>query len=111
MKNSRQPWNDGIPRTASGEFDVQAIIDMPPPEFPDLGDDSKVILTLHITEAEANTIQALYGFARGATVDAPIPVIMAWWEHYGKISERISKRVDTLTPNVDERQELEDFKA
>ena len=54
LKNSRQPWNDGIPRTASGEFDVQAIIDMPPPEFPDLGDDSKVILTLHITEAEAN---------------------------------------------------------
>jgi len=76
-----------------------------PAEMPDLGD-SALTFTVELTEPEINTIHAMFGFCRGASLEQ-LPTatlaqkffkayILQWWNHYGKVAAQLSNKLEKL---------------
>jgi len=69
--------------------------------LPTLGDPAKKFDVI-LTEPEINAIHGAFGFIKGACRDTPIPISVAFWDHYGPVLEALSNRLaifdDVETP-------------
>ncbi len=89
----------GPPRFYKPAFG-SAFDDVPQISPPDLGDPSLSWPAL-LTEPEINTIHACLGFLQEAC-KVQVPILQAWWKHYGPTLDQLSKRIaaETEGPNA-----------
>jgi hypothetical protein len=76
-----------------------------PHPMPDLGDPALTWPAV-LNEPEINSIHASVAFLREAC-KAPVPIIQAWWEHYGPTLEALSNHLYIETEGPDAKPPIE----